>query len=119
MSRTNTPDPREFRVHRPLCADGTIVTGSGTLSITAPIAGAAKVRVRIRMTGAGTLDAFYVRPDGTTDYAANNPSQVALSADTETKMDMDAQWGESAVRFLITDTSTSSNPVKYFDIMMV
>jgi hypothetical protein len=118
-SRAGTPDPREFRPHRTLLADGTVITGSGSVSVIVPIAGAAKVRVRVKLTGAGTIDAAYVRPDGTNLYTANNPSQVVLTGGAENKLDMDAQWGESAVKLTLTDTSTSSNPILVFDVMMV
>lgn len=119
MSRAGTPDPREFRFHRTLLPETPSISGSGSVSVIVPIAGAAKVRVRVKLQGAGTLDAAYVRPDGTTLYTANNPSQVVISAGTETKMDMDAQWGESAVKLTLTDTSTATNAIQVFDVMMV
>lgn len=108
-------------IHRPvgqgLAADAPLSTGVPVEAFIA-LAGAQRWRVRIRASAAGTLSAAYVRAGRRTDvYAANNPADVAVVANTETAMSEATHFGAAAVR--LTFTPSGNGAVTYCDIEAV
>jgi hypothetical protein len=103
------PDPREARFHRVLpeeLAPGKpAYTDTNDRSSIVPVAGEARFRLRFKATVAGTLKTRFLRPGGTEEYTANNPGDVAVVANTETKLDVTDHYGEGLVKFIFTPNS--------------
>jgi len=115
------PDPLDARVHRAV-SGGTLKAGAtyvntDVLEVILPIAGALSVRLRgLFATAGGTLSFAYLRPDGTTAYTTNNPSNVTVTAGTEAVATIQPN-GEGWLRVRFTATGTGA--VTYFDVMQV
>lgn len=103
---------------------GNLAVGAATANTVAisedvPIAGAAKVKARIKVTNTGTLDmtfGFYNPAGVFTAYTTGNPTQVAVSANTEAQISSDT-YGEDYVR--VTFTGTATGAITYCDVSQV
>lgn len=110
---------------------GAPFTNTAILYEILPIAGASAWRARIKTaTAGGTLDAFYIGPDveieaaianatayasiGGTIYTSGNPSQVAVTAATETKIE-DSPKGEGYV--LLKFTGGGTGTISFVDLV--
>lgn len=121
-NRAGTPDPLDFRYHRPVggvFAEGAAIPAAPDVVIIVPIAGALQYRLRGKFTCAGTLSFAYLRPppkDATAyDVALDPPSaDVAVVADTEFLVDIQPS-GESQLR--ITFNATGAGVVTFLDQM--
>ena len=101
------PDPREIRQHLALAgafADGAAFIAATDIAEIRPIAGDVRWRLRFKANQAGTLKARYLRPDGETEYTANNPGDVAIVANVENKIEDATYAGEAVVKFIFTPT---------------
>lgn len=103
------PDPREARFHRVLPGELTpgkpAYTDTNDRSAIVPVAGEARFRLRFKATQNGTLKARFLRPGGTEEYTANNPADVPVTANTETKLDVTDHYGEGLVKFIFTPSA--------------
>lgn len=96
-----------------------------------PVRGAAKVRVRFKATNTGALDLIFVGPDFNqqqavdgvafasltgTSYTTGNPTQVAIVANTEAKIDSDC-YGEGYV--IIKFSATATGAVTFCDASQI
>ena len=98
-------DPREARNHQALgggLKPGNAVATATDVSDTRAVAGEVRWRVRFKATVNGTLKARYLQPDGITEYTANNPADVPVTANVETKLDEPAHYGEGMVKIIFT-----------------
>jgi hypothetical protein len=115
---TRQPVVSERRGH--WAVGGDFVAGSPFLnavpiSTTIPIAGAERMRVRFKTSGAGgTLAARFVRPDGVdTLYTQMQPVDVAITVNVEAVLDIDPHYGEGLVK--ITFTPTGNGNITFCD----
>lgn len=102
------PDPRDARFHRVLPEEltpGKSYTDTTDRSAVVAVAGEARFRLRFKATIGGTLKARFLRPGGTEEYTANNPADVPIVADTETKLDVTDHYGEGYVKFIFTPSA--------------
>lgn len=121
-----TPDPLDFRYHRPVAPAGKIL-GAGydytvavPVSVVIPIAGCQTVRLRGKFTQDGTLAFAYLRPRS---VRVNDDDVYALSSPHADKAVVDATEflvdivpaGESELK--VTFTPGASGEVTYFDVM--
>lgn len=119
-------------------APGTATSNGGVLYDIIPVRGAARVRVRIKTaTNGGTLDLVFLGPQFDTaqsratgavaataygslvgtQYTTGNPTQVAVAAGTEAKIDADC-YGESYVLVKFTGT-VGAGTITYCDTSQV
>jgi hypothetical protein len=104
-----------FRLGGDLAA-GTIIGNGITNKVLIPIHGARVVRLRALVTvAAATLKARYVMPtDFATEYAANQPADVALIAGTENILDITTVAGEAYLSVQVTSGGAGMS-VSYVD----
>lgn len=93
---------------------GTTLTNAVPVVQKIPTAGATRVRGRWLSTIAGTLSFKWIRPDGETEYAANNPGDVVIVGGTENKFDVDPHFGEGLLQ--VTFTPGATGVLTYFDV---
>lgn len=121
MSHPILPDPRSVRRWRQGkgdWADGASFTNGSAINWVVPCAGVRSIRMRIKTTTAGgALSAAFLRglEDSSTAYEENNPSDVSVTAGTETKMDVATHYGEPAIKF--TFTPGGNGTLDYADCM--
>lgn len=113
------------------------VAGSSTTSEVVNVGGASRIAIRIKASGAGSLFANWVGPDGQwnrsttgqetwsggTVYTSGNAAAVTVTGGTEALLaippitaDFPTHSGESWLQVGFTDTSTSTNTISYVDI---
>lgn len=119
MSRQ--PDPHDLRGHFTLPAPfnpGGAFVNATPVKARVPFAGAVRGRIRIlTAAGGGTLSSKWLRPDGETPYAANNPADVAVVAGVENKLDIDPNFGEGILE--LTFTPAANGSFTYVDVSQV
>lgn len=83
---------------------GTVIAAGTTAYVTMPIAGAEKVRVRAKVDAAADLLLRIMKapPNADEEYDANQPTDVALTADTEDEIEKTDLAGEAYARIGIT-----------------
>ena len=128
-----TPDfinrpPR--RLNGALAAAQTIA-GSATKYEIINVGGAAAIAIRAKMSGAATLKAHWCGPDvdkervqttgavtitAGTEYTTGNPTDVTMTSGGTEYLIAPTHSGESWLKIIITDTSTSTNTVSYVDV---
>jgi hypothetical protein len=96
-----------------------------------PVRGAARVKVRLKVTNTGTLDLLFVGPDFNqqqavdgvafgsltgTVYTTGNPAQVAIVANTENSISSDC-YGESYA--IVKFTGSATGAISYCDVSQV
>lgn len=118
MDRYPTVPDSRFRAAircKGVLAASAAVVNATPVSEYVQVAGSARVRARIKTSGAGTLDltfGFFVN-DVFTAYATGNPAQVAVSAATEAKIESDT-YGESWCK--VTFTPSANGTVTFCDV---
>lgn len=113
------PDPKANRPHRSVggqLADGAQVAISGTGAVNVPLAGAIRLRIRFKCDRAGTLRLNFLRPDGVTVYSTSQPTDVVVSANTETKLDVDPHFGEGEATLSFINGAVGTATIAYCDI---
>lgn len=121
MSQPELRPRPSFRVSGDLAVGASLSNGVVVDEIV-PIAGSARLRVRFKASAAGALDVVLMGPntntdtEGGTQYSTGNPTQVAVSANTEAKIDVDL-YGESWA--LIKYTPSGSGTITYVDVSQV
>lgn len=117
--------PGQGAVGGAMAAQAALVTGT-TLYARVVVGGAKSWRVRWLSTGGGTLSAAYLRPGQPLDtplaslacYSANNPSDVTVTADAETKIEDTAPDGCSEVRLkFVAGTLSGTKRLTYCDLL--
>lgn len=91
-------------------ADGAAFSdATGNVVAFIPVAGATRIRVRIKTAGiGGTLASRFCRPNATRDeYTANNPADVTVAVDVENKLDVDPHFGEAWLKLIFTPAAGS------------
>jgi hypothetical protein len=80
------------------------------IGVTLPMAGAERMRVRFRTSGAGgTLAARFVRPDGPdTPYTQMQPVDVTVTANVEAVLDIEPHFGEGLIRLTFTPSGNGN-----------
>jgi hypothetical protein len=111
------PDPRykpALRLTQGLAVAASLSNGVAVDEYVA-VSGSARVRARIKATAAGALDMTfgYFKDDAFTAYTTGNPTQVAVSANTEAKIESDT-YGEAYVR--IRYTPSANGAVTFADV---
>lgn len=106
-------------IHRPVgqeLAAGLTVLHGAPVTVRITIAGAYRWKLRGKGNHDGTISVAYARPGGGPAYDDGNPSDIAVTADTEFEGHDDDLYGEADL--LITWTPTATNTViAYLDIM--
>jgi len=97
-------------------APAATLTNGVAVSVLIPLAGASRWRLRFKSSAPGSLACAYVRPDGTA-YSSNNPSNVAVTADVETVMEVNEHFGEAQAR--LTFTPSGDGAMTYADLSQV
>lgn len=124
--KDGVPHPNRWGLHRSMggpqdtgaFADGAAVANGVPISIIVTLAGCIAWRHRFKASVAGTLSYEYLRPDRAgTVYTANNPANVAVVANTETKQEVTQHLGESRVK--ITFTPGGNGTITYSDFSEV
>lgn len=116
----NTPSARASFAHRRLTGQlkaGSAVPATTVATVVIPVAGANKVRIRAKVSGAATiLRCRYLMPDGKTEYAANHPADVNLADGVENKSDF-APNGEGMMKVEVVGHATIDTIANYVDVM--
>jgi hypothetical protein len=110
-------------------AAAAVTANGGVLWEVVPVRGALRVRVRIKVSGnGGTIDLVFVGPNFDTEqsastayasltgtlYTSGNPTQVAVTAGTETKIDVDC-YGENFLLIKYTG-AVGAGAITYCDV---
>ena len=114
------PSARVAFAHRRLQATfkpGTVVAATTTAVQIAPIAGAEKIRIRGKLTGADTtIDLEFMCPDGKTVYAEGQPDSITTTDGTEFSADATAS-GESRLRITVNGDASDPVTIAFIDLM--
>ena len=113
------PDPEPIRQWRAAKGDewgpGAVLANS-EITLVIACAGARTIRARILDDVGGTLSAVFCRGnEAVTEYALNNPSNVTVTANVETLMDVADHKGEPYIKFKYT--AVGAGVMGYFDVM--
>lgn len=95
--------------------EGATVANATTYQCPINCGGASSVRARFKSDIGGTLALSFVRPDGKTKYTAGNPTNVAVTANTETLIDSNTVYGEGWA--LLEFTASGSGSITMLDVM--
>ena len=112
------PDPEPIRhwiTGRDELAPGGVLANTAYTWLVS-CAGARTIRLRVLDDVGGTLAAAFCRGnEAVTAYAQNNPSNVTVTANVETKLDVADHKGEPYIKF--TYTPVGAGVMGYFDCM--
>lgn len=105
-------DPHRLNPTTEITAPGLTLATDDPVTWVVPVHGCARWRHRFEASENGTLDYAYGRPTPhanivPTPYTANNPSQVSVTADTETGTD-EEHFGEDWVLITFTPSTTGA-----------
>lgn len=110
---------RDHRTVGGTLADGVALATGVAVSALIPLAGSSRFRIRIKASAAGTLSSAFVRPgttgfDAASLYTTGNPTDVAVVANTETKLEISEHYGEALL--LLTYTPSGNGTLTFCDV---
>jgi hypothetical protein len=110
-TRPGVADPTAVRLHREVpgtaghFGTGSALANATPVSVDISTAGASEVTVWLKATVGGTLSAAALRPDKSSTYAYNKPTDVPVTANTEAVIQFTSLHGEHAVRVTFTPSA--------------
>lgn len=79
------------------------------IRVVVPMTGAHRMRLRFQATGAGALQARFVRPDGQdVAYTVMQPVDTAIVANVESVIDIDPHYGEGLLKLTFTPSANGT-----------
>lgn len=108
-----SPEPRPALVLPPPLGPGSTILSGAEAKVRVPIAGSRLVTVRCLATVGGSLDFYFVRPDGVTRYAVSNPTAGVVANNTQYAQTITCN-GEATLEIAFTPTADTT--VTFFDV---